>query len=294
MTKYVFFAFLYVVFSISLGAAITNTNDITKVLREVDNRNTLVLLNLAGVVLDSEISLGSQPWRQYVRSRLSSHLHDELTFYVFKNVPSKAMQNDTAESIKTLQGKNIPILGFTSRGRHEWYNSQINGVDTVTESALNQIGVDFSKSRLPMELSDLDTIFGDYFHAGIIYGTNQYDKGELLETLFRITKYEPPKVVFVDDKLESLKSVEAAMKKENIAFVGFSYSRPIEQQPKFDPMVANIQLDSLITSGKILSDEEARQMKIKFYSDTDPDLYFQQVVDKWVKSKEKRSNKQLS
>lgn len=268
----------------ALSANIIKTTEICDVAPEI-TADTLVLMNLAEVLLDTEISLGTQAWRKYIRNRVDSQTHDELTLFVFKNVPAKTPEPAVSAFVSNLQKQGNTVFGFTSRGRNEWYASKVEDVDLLTEYVLNQLDIDFNRTVSPAGWSQLDSQFQDYYHAGIIYATNAYDKGEMLTLIFEKTGYRPAKVVFVDDKVDSLKEVETSMKQLGIPFTGFAYGRTAKEHLQFDPMVANIQLYYLISSGVILSDKDAIRIKQELYSNVDPDQFLQQLVQQWLLTK---------
>lgn len=263
-----------------LTANIVKTNELHDVESAITPKS-LVLLNLAEVLLDTKTSLGTQAWRKYIRSRVSSRTHDELTRLVFEKIPPKTPEPGTAQFVKELQKKGFYVFGFTSRGRNEWYATKIKDIDLLTERVLLQLDIDFERTTPPLEWAKLNAILPDYYHNGIIYSTNTYDKGEMLTLIFEKIGYRPEKVVFVDDKADSLKEVETAMKTLNIPFAGFNYDRTAKEHAQFDPMIANIQLDYLISRGTVLSDVEAKQIKDQQFANTDPDAYFEKVISKW-------------
>lgn len=263
-----------------LSAQIIKTSNIQDIKQEI-TENTLVLFNIAEVLMDTETSLGTQAWRKFIRTRVDSKLHDELTLFVFKKVPPKSPEPATPELIKDLQSRGQIALALTSRGRHQWYATQVPNVDLITEKLLNQIGIDFSKTGLNPELSSLPDILPDFFHNGIIYAGNDREKDEVLVDIFKKTSYWPPKMVFVDDKVDSLISIEKAFNSLNIPFVGYAYSRTAQEHADFDPLVANIQLDWLITYGRVLTDAEAIKIKNEQFLNTNLDRYFEEVVGKW-------------
>ena len=266
-----------------LVGEIVKTNEIGQILPEIDE-NTLVLFNLAEVCLDTGSSLGTQAWRKYVRSRVDSKLHDELTLYVFQQVPPKTPEESTAEVIAQLQQKGIAVFGFTSRGRHEWYGTQVADVDMMTENLLRQLDIDFSRTHIPLSVSNIYEVFGEFFHEGIIYATNAFDKGEMLLKFLDAAPYHPSKVIFVDDKADSLTSVGLALKERGIPFTGFAYSRTSLEHAHFDPMIAHIQLDWLMSHGECLSDEEASHMKPLLDPQLTHEDYFLQILGKWKSS----------
>ncbi len=265
-----------------IKAEIIRTSQIDDILPAIDNEETLVLFNIAEVLMDTEMSLGTQAWRKYVRTRVYPQLHDQLTLYVFQKVTPKPPEPSTPEIIKQLQSRGVPVLALTSRGRSEWYSTSMPGIDSLTEELLRQIGIDFTGTKLPAQLSNIDASFADFYHSGIIYATNSYEKGEILEKLLDITHYKPSKIVLIDDKADSLESVETAMKARGIPFTGFAYTHTSQKHANFDPMIAHIQFEWLFTHDQLLSDEEANQIKIESYSHVEHEKFFKELVHKWI------------
>lgn len=279
--KKFFYALLILLGQINLplSSEIITTNDIRIVPFRASN-DSLVLFNIAEVLLNTETSLGTSAWRKYIRKRLTPKQHDLLTLLVAKEVPPKVVEKRTPLIIESFQRKNIVTLAFTSRGRHEWYTTQIPNIDLLTEDLLHKIGIDFSLTTLPDGLQILNDQFSDYYHAGIIYTTNDLDKSELLQRIFAATDYRPSSVILVDDKLENLESVQQAMHQLNIPFTGILYNRTAEGSADFDPMVASIQLDILLSRNRVVNDNVAKKFKERKLKDVDPEIYFQQVIDK--------------
>jgi hypothetical protein len=267
------FCLLLILVSFQLPASIQKIDHIEDIKKEV-SANTLVLLNIAEVVLDTENSLGTQQWRKYLRANVSSPVHDKVTFFVFKNVPPKAVEENTSTFIKSLQDSGVTVLGFTSRGRNEWYDTKIEKVDQATEKALNKIGVDFSRTKLPPKLEALPL---SYYHDGILYATNSVDKGELLKEILQKTGYKPAKIIYVDDKENSLKEVEKVINSLNIPFYGYYYPKTAKIHKEFDPMVATIELYFLVNHHQVISDEEAKKLKSSRFSSTSEKQLFSEI-----------------
>jgi len=282
--KKIIFCFLNILLlSISLSAEIIKTSNIQDI-REEMTENTMVFFNIAEVLMDTETSLGTQAWRKFIRTRLDSKLHDELSFFVFEHVPPKCPEPSTPELIRDIQSKGLIAFAFTSRGRNEWYASPIPNVDLITEQLLLQIDIDFSKTQLNEELLLLPNLFAEFYHEGVIYATNTKEKDELLLEILEKTGYRPAKIVFIDDKIDSLIAMEKAISSLNIPFVGYAYTRTSIDHANFDPLIANIQLDWLITFGKILTDNEAIEIKNEQFLDIDLQQYFEEVIEKWKES----------
>lgn len=262
-----------------LSATITPTTQIQDIIPVIEE-NSLVLFNIAEVLMDTDRSLGTSAWRRYIRKKVDAKKHDILTLYVAKHVPAKVPDAAIPVLIQQLQDQGYPVLAFTSRGRSEWYSSNIQGVDVLTEFLLYEIGIHLEKTQLPKELGALETTFADYYHAGILYATNGVEKGEFLKRILTETGYRPAKIVFIDDKADSLQTVDAAMKEMGISFEGFAYNKTAQDHKNFDPMIANIQLEWLVFNNKLLTDAEATQIKAEQFNGVDADQYFDKLMER--------------
>jgi uncharacterized protein DUF2608 len=276
-TIYSYFILMLCVATTYLSADISRTTDIEAILPSIEE-DTLMLFNIAEVLTDTPTSLGSSAWRKYIRKRVTSEQHDWLTHYIFKHLPHKAVDEKTVVIIQQLQEQGIPVFAFTSRGRHEWYASQIPDIDLLTENVLKSIGFDFRNTRIPQALVALSDLFPSYYHDGIVYSGNEIEKGELLATILKETGYQPSSVVFVDDKEDSLKISENAVEQLNIPFKGFVYEKTLQDHTDFDPVISTIQLEWLFFKDTILSDDDAIEIKSTLYQDIDPEVYLADVV----------------
>jgi hypothetical protein len=258
-------------------AEIITTSKIEEILPEIEP-GTLVLFNIAEVLLDTETSLGRSAWRRDVRKNVDSKIHDFLTHYVVKRLPPKGPDAGIPSLIQGLQKSHVPVFAFTSRGRSEWYSSKVAAVHALTEDLLKQLGIDFTQTVLPAELADLDQVLAEHYHGGIFYTGNSVDKGDFLKTLMQITGYRPPKIVFIDDKVESLKSLEARVQELNIPFTGVAYNKTSLDHQKFDLMLAHIQLSWLILAEYVFSDEDAMMIKIETQVGVNPEQHFSDLI----------------
>lgn len=254
---------------------ITQIEDVRPYITE----RTLCLFDIDDTLIDNPISLGSPPWRSWIKSKVANSsapfvMYDALTLYIAKNTPYKAMEPTTAKLILDLQQSGTPVFAFTARGRTQWYTTDIEGVDRFTHEQLNHAGIDFKKTQIPQELLSLESI---YFNDGIIFAQH-IKKGDLLKHLFKDLSYFPPLIIFIDDKLDQVQSVEAAVKEAGIPFIGFWYRRSESDRANFNPHAANIQLETLLLGGEIVTDEEAILMA-QLKSERDPAHDFKQILE---------------
>ena len=265
-----------------LRADMIETTNIEDVYPHVEE-GTIVLLGMTDTMSDSMLSLGSKPWRHYIRRNVrgnqnldeAGNLHDLWTFYVAASIPVKPAQKEIVEWIDTLQKDNIPVFCLTGRGRNVWYVTVIDKIDNFTDFQLENLGIDLKKSTVPEKLQKADPRL---FHNGVFY-TDPYTKGDFIDKIFQDTGYQPKKVVVVDDKWHELKSIEEKLTEAGIAHVCVLYQRAEKERKNFNPLVAMLQLESLFEKGVALLEHEAIE-KAKTEKTTADEL-FKKLVEKY-------------
>jgi Protein of unknown function (DUF2608) len=261
----------------ALNAEIVEIDRIEEALPSIQ-QDSFVLFNIAEVLTDSELSLGSAPWRAYLKEKASYTVHDYLSWMAFLEVPHKSVETNTPQIIRDLQKQEIAVAALTSRGREEWYSTAIYGVDIQTEKVLAGMHIDFVQSSLPFVfIQMIGNPFSDHYCNGIFYA-NHIKKGEFLKHLLSDSGYTPGSVILIDDKRDSLENVEAAMQELGIPFKGFWYTRTKQERKDFSPMVAHVQLKALLDGQKIPSDEEAQAIISNLYMNVDPDAFFRDIL----------------
>ncbi len=242
--------------------------------------NTLCLFDIDDTLIDNPFSLGGSPWRNWVKAKLPKYnvnfvLYDALTQYIAKMAPYKSVEDGTVKLINDLQEQGTAVFAFTARGRTQWYTTDMDNVDRFTHYQLNTVGIDFNLTQIPEELRALESA---YFYKGIIFAQH-IAKGDLLKHLFKDLHYSPPLIVFVDDKLEQVQSVEKVIGECGIPVIGFWYRRSELDRANFNPTIANIQLDYLLQTGEIVSDEHAAQLAKDLNAD-EPQKYLKDILDR--------------
>lgn len=242
-----------------LNAEIIQINNIDEI-RSLIKENTLCLFDIDDTLIDNPSCLGSPPWRSWVRPQfanwqLEPAIFDALTLYIAKKAPYKAVESSTSALIADLQKEGVAAFGFTARGRSQWYGTDVAGVDKYTHAQLKRVGIDFSKSLIPADLV-LDESF---YYDGIIFARH-IPKGELLDKLSINMNYIPQLIIFVDDRLEQIESVDAALEALGIPSFCCWYCRSALDRNDFNPLVSTIQLEYLLHRNTYLSDEDAAKL----------------------------------
>lgn len=260
-------------------AKIIETCNFADILTEID-AETLVFFDIDDTLINTTSMLGNTPcWNYLVSKFFHTKWSSDKTLDIYAviqkilhHVPMSLIEPNTADIIQDLQQQGILVLGLTARTKNANYMQE---ADKRTYDHLKSVDIDFSLTPLPnSNKSPLS-----FFSYGIIF-TDTQDKGPFLKTFLTHLGLHPKKVVFIDDKLSQIKSVQKSLKSINIPFVGFRYGKLDNFHTRFNPLIVNIQLEALIKESQVLSDEEAEEIALQnphFSSD----YFIQELINKW-------------
>lgn len=267
------------VFFIPLEAKITETQEITDILQEIDEK-TLVFFDIDDTLINTECMLGNTPWWNYFVNQLRKAHYtveklppeiNQIIQKIIMCVPVRLVDPQAAQMIQRLQQQGIPTFALTARLLKASY---IENAAFYTHAHLKSVGIDFTLTPLlGMEEDKFE-----FFSHGIIF-TNHEEKGPYLRDFIHHYNLDPLKIVFIDDSLRHMKSVDQVLESIGIPFSGFRYGKMDHFHSRFDPLVANIQLEALMNFDKILSDEEAYEISQKG-SFPDPDFFIHQLFQR--------------
>ena len=249
------FLITMLLFSIGIAAEILESNSIADVFDHIE-QESLVIFDLDNTIITSAQSLGGDAW---FSAQMEDYLENGLTNQeaLAKVLPLwEALQHisevvpveiDTASFIKTLQSKDCSVIALTTRG----YT-----MTNVTESQLKSVEVDFSKDSPIVGEIFFNHKAGILFKDGIIFAQG-VDKGSVLIKFLEITGIEPKHIIFIDDKLKQVKSVEKSCLENNIPFTGIRYGHCDEAISNFSKEISDLQKAFY---SPLLSDSKARGM----------------------------------
>ncbi|MES2344902.1 MAG: DUF2608 domain-containing protein [Chlamydiota bacterium] len=275
-----FVAAIMLLSSCCLLSQIKEIDYINEVLKEASSAS-IVLFDIDETLIETPSMLGGKAWRRYARRALekvksqeeATEIHDKITYLIAKNFIYTTVEDDIHDCLHTLYKSEIPVFGFTARGKVHWYDMPSPDGEELTIEHLKQAGIDLTARSIAVD--NALTAHSSYAKR-IFFAYPVEDKGELILELFKNMQLLPAKVVFVDDKLENVRVVDKACEQLGIPSVCFYY-RHIELHRSFDLMVANIQLEKLLFENRVLSDEEALLLKSK-YLHKNPDAFFLELI----------------
>ncbi len=130
---------------------------------------------------------------------------------------------------------------------------------------LKQFNLDFSNSFSKIQIMYFDKEEGretDYpiFKNGVLFlGNEKNSKGTLLVKFLERIQWKPNKVIFIDDKMANLISVQSALKQGGIPFQGYQYKGVTQLPGEFNEQIAEMQFARLRKDHQWLSDSEAKK-----------------------------------
>jgi hypothetical protein len=238
--------------------------------------DSIVLMDIDETLIESSIMLGSKAWRGYaahhLQMRYSSQkardLLDKITYWIAQRVPCIAVESDSHLFLNQLKEKQIPVFGFTARGKKYWHTMPCADGEEIACLHLRQAGFDLDTLSQPLSEAFLSH---PSYAKGIFFSPHPFvDKGTFALEVFAQTR--PAHVLFVDDKLDNVHSMDSAFAKLHVPALCFYYPH-VDMYRSFDPIIAAIQLEKLYRDKQLLSDREAALLKAN-YAHRDPDLIF--------------------
>jgi FMN phosphatase YigB (HAD superfamily) len=198
------------------------------------HKNTLVVLDIDNTIARTPTDLGSDQWFYAMSKRLTAEKgmaeQDAMNmilptvYHIQKNTHLVPVEPDTVSIINQLHDHGVTVIGLTARSL---------GIHQRTVEQLKALGIHFSNTT-PHQfyMKDCDGQPG-LFCDGIIF-SGHCDKGELLNEWLTTIGYHPKKVIFVDDKMKNIHSVERALHQRNYPFIGIRYGYTDERVKSLD------------------------------------------------------------
>jgi phosphoglycolate phosphatase-like HAD superfamily hydrolase len=202
------------------------------------NKDLLVIFDIDNTIATTPTPLGSDQWfyamkKGFVETGKSDqeaidHLLPQY-IHIQRNTWLIPVEKDTVSVIHTLQEKGVSVIALTARSLELAHR---------TIEQLHHMDIYFTKTD-PYECPiAYDNKKPGIYIDGIIFSGN-HDKGEMLVHWFKQSNYRPKKVIFIDDKLKNLHSVEKALHNRDYPFIGIRYGYT-------DDLVHNFSLEAAI------------------------------------------------
>lgn len=184
---------------------------------------------------------------------------DYLKSQVLVNVDIALVNENVVALIQELKQRQIKTIAFT-----KFQYGQIGIIPSIAHWRLKQFekfGIDFGH---PFEEFKTQEIVGGGIDALYINGilfANTFDKGPVLIEFLKQLSWKPKKIIFLDDHMGYLLTVEESMKNSDIEFIGYHYTEMADRPSECDEVMAEAQYMHLALFGVWLSDKEYKKQK---------------------------------
>ena len=188
--------------------------------------------------------------REYLQSILALESEEEL------------IDSSLPLLIKRLQKNKIHLIGLTALETGEY--GKIKQLEDWRINQLKKFKIDFSsefQGYNPIHLTECTSYNNHYplFKNGVIF-SNRQSKGEVLAIFLQKIGWMPNKIVFIDDSINQIKSVELAAEKLDIAFIGFHYTAAEKNSCGFEPLLGEFQFKNLVDNEIWINESKAIEL----------------------------------
>jgi hypothetical protein len=166
------------------------------------------------------------------------------------------IEPDIVEIIHNLKKQNCIVLGLTSMETGSY--GVINNFPKWRSIILKNFGLEFSQDFPNTVFDSLPSYRNNYpeLYDGFLC-CNQQPKGSVLAAFLDHFKVHPAKIIFFDDSIDNLISVEDTCIQRSTLFKGFHYLRNKKFTDTWDLQRALLQADYLVHQNRWLPDSSA-------------------------------------
>ncbi|WP_341792922.1 DUF2608 domain-containing protein [Rickettsia endosymbiont of Ceutorhynchus obstrictus] len=253
-------------------AEIIPTNDF-KVIEEYVNKadkDTLVIFDVDDVLMmpTDEFAVNAPIRKELTQKLKERYSKDELTYLyscVFEKRTVQPVNSNMKDLINRLEQRNIPAIALTG-----WWTGKfgkITEMENLRFDALKQLDISFintSPFKENMTFPELKNKGGiPMLKSGVIL-TALVDKGLVLKSALAKSNLHFKKIIFIDDDLKYLESVEKVCHELNIDFKGIHYgAAKIAPLPILDKEKEQLRYEILEKEHIWLLDKELEERFLK-------------------------------
>lgn len=271
----IFLSLLWSIFCGSAWALVVPVQDLISFEQELSrlDENALVLLDVDYTLIVPKDKIlrnsNKQLLQQLSREILNNpkimpedkYAEDYLSSTVLFTAKHTLIDPQSVSLVKSIQKKGIKIIALTAASTGVY--GVIPSMEDWRIDDLRGLGFDFTlafpKFKIVTfpEYNDVDS--PPLFKEGVLF-SGGYPKGHVLKTFLNKIQWKPKKVIFIDDNMSFIRSVEMAMTAAGIEFLGFHYKAAANLPCKVNIEVAELQIRTLAQHGLWLSDDQAEAL----------------------------------
>ncbi len=273
ISKY-FFPILFGLVSLFGNAQceIIEAPDLTQFEAEIKNIDdqALVVFDLYNtIIVPSDMILRSNAKPLF--KKIDESIQDDKTFVphhphsdahlkrsVLKSMKFEPVDSKFPKIIQELSERGIATMAISLSNKRDFGSTQKSA--SVTLNHLAQVGLDFKKSFIEFTAPVFEKPYSSaVFKDGVLFAT-KVQKGKLLAEFLKKMDLQPSKIIYIDDKLDFVQSVDSEMKSLGIDTLCFHYTQAETLPFRVDETIAEFQIRNLRQNAEWISDEEARDV----------------------------------
>ncbi len=235
----------------------SNDYSVLKTLLQTTDQNTLIIFDVDDVIIRPTDEYDMN--RNTFRNSLWRELGNKLSLNTFKEYYGNTRSNSQWELVdrdiysvfKLIEERKLSTISLTSFVTGSY--GLMGNAEDWRINQLKQFGFDFSKLS-PLKrnyyIKTEDNPHGEsLLKSGVIF-TARGNKGAALEYVLNTEDFHPKKIIFIDDRLENLQSIQSFAQRAKIDFIGIHYTKIAELPPP------NVNHDFETLRFKILENEQ--------------------------------------
>lgn len=270
MKSLIFAFFVFFSFSCHLNSLIIETENLDQISQEFQKLDSeaLVVFDVDGtLIVPNDLILkpcGEKKLQAFMRTLRSEDPDKKkhLESIVLHQSQISLVNKKVVKLIHNLQSRKIRAVALTAMD-----TGQLGIIPSMEDWRFRQLAnfnIRFDKAFT----SVLDPIrFEEFYGKGTtpvfkkgILASSKYSKGEVLTAFLKQMNFKPSKIIFIDDRLHFITSVEEALEKMQIPHVSFFYKEVFNEPVVLDEQLADFQLQYLLDNEVWLTDDEAKKL----------------------------------
>lgn len=256
------FIFIILTFNSLFAGEIITTNDFGLIEKEAGklDENSLILFDVDATLIVPNDAILKPKGKDLFKRLIASHIDRDLFREIRMKAPHALVDDRSISLVQKLQQDKIPVIAFTAAP------SKVRGVEQPgvwRVDELQKYGFDFSpafpnSNFLEMPKNTNQQHF-PLFKSGVLY-SSFHPKGDILIVFLQQLGLDPKKVIFIDDELEHVQSVIAALDEQGIPCIGIHYTAANEDSSELNLEQACFQINYFIENDVWLGDKESNKL----------------------------------
>lgn len=228
------------------------------------DRDTLVIFDVDHVLImpTDESTLNRHPYRKQLWQNIVSRISKEEWKNLYGITAAKAkwrlVDSDILDIFAELKAKQIPVMALSSI-----YTGKYGNIEKIEDWRIKQLkdfGFDFTlltPIKIDLNAKELEEQDGVPILKSGVMLTAQVDKAKMLEYVLHHANYRPKTIIFIDDQLNNIESLEKMSTKLQIKFHGFHYTAVSDMpQPVINEQTEKIRFQILEQEHQWLTHKE--------------------------------------